>query len=585
MARMIPPVIDTNCTSPGEREVFGDLRSDPVAADWTVLHSFGVAEHPTRGEGEVDFVVLVPGAGVVCLEVKGGNVRRDDGVWYYGTGAHEKACTRGPFRQAAEGMHGLRTHVARADPELAGVMFFSGVVFTRVDFDQRSPEWHDWQVADRRTVLERGVPGFCLDLLERAHERVAACPEAKWYRPAASRPDARQIERLVALLRGDFEFFVTPRVQVEQAERTIRRFTAEQYRALDMIEDNERVLFRGPAGTGKTVLALEAARRFALAGKRTGLFCFNRMLAEWLVEEARQAQSPKAPIEWVNTFHHYLVDKLAVDPSCEWGAEVWSNELPDMFVEKVLGGELPVPAFDAIVIDEVQDLLTPRFLDVFDTVLKGGLAHGRWAMFGDLERQAIYASHDEGEMMDLAPVLGERSPHYVRMPLRRNCRNCAPIAETVERAFGMSPGYDGVLEEAAGPAVKVQVYRNAREQRRALRKALKRAGELFTNGEIMVLSFRNDGDCCAADAQEEDPSLKLNPLRLYGPDSGSVGYCTVHSFKGMEAPAVILTDVDGLGAKRMRGLLYVGMTRARIQLSIIMHQDSQPIWLKMTGQG
>ncbi len=188
-------------------------------------------------------------------------------------------------------------------------------------------------------------------------------------------------------------------------------------------------------------------------------------------------------------------------------------------------------------------------------------------------------------MMDLAPVLGERSPHYVRMPLRRNCRNCAPIAETVERAFGMSPGYDGVLEEAAGPAVKVQVYRNAREQRRALRKALKRAGELFTNGEIMVLSFRNDGDCCAADAQEEDPSLKLNPLRLYGPDSGSVGYCTVHSFKGMEAPAVILTDVDGLGAKRMRGLLYVGMTRARIQLSIIMHQDSQPIWLKMTGQG
>ncbi len=583
MARMVPPVIDESCTSPGEREIFKELRSDPVARDWTVLHSFGVADHPTRGEGEIDFVVLVPGAGVLCLEVKAGEVRRDDGLWYYGTGARETTCTRGPFRQAAEAMHGLRKHVAQADPQLAQVLFFSGVVFTKVDFDRESAEWHPWQVANPTTLAERGAARFCAELLDQAHRHAASRPEAKWYRRNGSRPDERQTERLLELLRGDFEFFVTPRVQVERAERTIRRFTDEQYRALDMIEDNERVLFRGPAGTGKTMLALEAARRFALAGKRTALFCFNRMLAEWLAAEAQQAQSPNAPIHWVNTFHHYLVEKLGIEPTAEWDARVWSNELPDMFVEKALGDELTATPFEAIVIDEVQDLLTERYLDVFDSILDGGLRKGRWAMFGDLERQAIYARPLADEEMALAEVLKERSPNFARMRLLKNCRNCAPIATAVERAFCMDPGYDGVLEEASGPGITVQYYRNAREQKKRLARTLEKNREVFSSQEIAVLSFKNDRDCCAAAAQEDNPRLRLFPRRSRTANGRGTGYCTIHAFKGMEAPAIIITDAHNLATEHARALLYTGMTRARIRLSILMDQESQPAWEEMTA--
>jgi hypothetical protein len=45
-----------------------------------------------------------------------------------------------------------------------------------------------------------------------------------------------------------------------------------------------------------------------------------------------------------------------------------------------------------LVIDEAQDLLEDEYLDVLDLLVKGGLAGGRWAFFGDFERQAIYIS-------------------------------------------------------------------------------------------------------------------------------------------------------------------------------------------------
>lgn len=69
MARMIPTSCSTK--SPGEPDVFEALRNDPETASWTLLHSLDLAQHVSQVAGEIDFVVLVPCLGVLCLEVKG----------------------------------------------------------------------------------------------------------------------------------------------------------------------------------------------------------------------------------------------------------------------------------------------------------------------------------------------------------------------------------------------------------------------------------------------------------------------------------------------------------------------------------
>src|SRR5450759_851252 len=83
--RLIPPTIAESTQSGGERAVFDSLAATladraagagaaiatPDTASWTVLHSFDIADHRRQLAGEIDFLCIVPGKGVLVVEVKG----------------------------------------------------------------------------------------------------------------------------------------------------------------------------------------------------------------------------------------------------------------------------------------------------------------------------------------------------------------------------------------------------------------------------------------------------------------------------------------------------------------------------------
>src|SRR5262252_1368416 len=80
MARMLPPTVREGTSSPAEREMFVHIR-DELSNDWIALHSVGLTIHKRKPWAEIDFVLIGP-PGVFCLEVKGGRVTREEGVWY-----------------------------------------------------------------------------------------------------------------------------------------------------------------------------------------------------------------------------------------------------------------------------------------------------------------------------------------------------------------------------------------------------------------------------------------------------------------------------------------------------------------------
>ena len=75
-------------------------------------------------------------------------------------------------------------------------------------------------------------------------------------------------------------FVVAPLVSSRLAEQEARRLvlTKDQTRVLDFLRSHRRVAVSGGAGTGKTVLALEKARRLATEGFKTLLTCYNLSL-------------------------------------------------------------------------------------------------------------------------------------------------------------------------------------------------------------------------------------------------------------------------------------------------------------------
>jgi hypothetical protein len=133
-----------------EKAVFAALRDAAGTEHWTVLHSLGIAQHERQVEGEADFVIVAPDAGLLVIEVKShlSVARSSDGAWRLG---QDPPTVRGPFQQAQEAMHSIRDYLLSKRVELRDVPILHAVWFTGVRARATlpdSPEWHSWQVLD-----------------------------------------------------------------------------------------------------------------------------------------------------------------------------------------------------------------------------------------------------------------------------------------------------------------------------------------------------------------------------------------------------------------------------------------------------
>jgi Nuclease-related domain/UvrD-like helicase C-terminal domain/IstB-like ATP binding protein len=560
---MLPSVVDPATASPGEREVYRRLKDDPAASDWTVLHSLDVSHHVRAVAGEVDFLVLVPGHGVLALEVKAcRSLRRENGLWYYGNEA--KGDPRGPFKQVSQAMHSVRALVDRR-PDLRRVPFWSAVAFPYVRFSEQSDEWHPWQVIDAQAFRSRPISELLVGVLDNARRFLTQHIGPRWFDPEAAEPTPRQCEAMAQLLRPDFEISRTPADLRREREDELTRFTEEQFDALDAMSANARVAFEGPAGTGKTFLAIEAARRAARDGERVLFICFNRMLGDWL----RMCNAALTPAVTTQTLHSYMLGVAEMRPPAENApSSFWESELPERAADAILVDEA-FEQFDQLIIDEAQDILRDEYLDVLDLALRGGLAAGQWRVFGDFERQSLYRS----ATLSLDEFGARRGGHPPRFHLGNNCRNAPRIVEFIRLLGRLDSGYARVLRPDTGsdPRIKFQSAPEAGCELLAETLAdLYRDG--FTGQDIAVLSTQAD-ESCAGRLSEPPWSDRLSPARDAGP--GQIRCTSIHAFKGMEAAAVVVTDLHEVEGPEMESLLYVAITRATDRLILLMDESTR----------
>ncbi|MEU2387038.1 NERD domain-containing protein [Streptomyces sp. NPDC012461] len=566
MARMIPSAFDPEATtSPGEREAFRRLRDDPGTEGWVVLHSLGIANHPRQIQGEADFVVIMPGKGLLVLEVKAHQqVRRlPSGEWRLGS---QPPTLRSPFQQADEAMHAVKEKLIGHGGGLGAVPMTSAVLFTHSRFAVSGPmEWHSWQAIDTVALHSRPISTLIAGVLDAHRAHLTSTPTAGWFNPASTAPDSGQTDRIVEALRPSFEFAEPPKLRRQRMERETQTFTKQQYEVLDMIAANRRCLVRGAAGTGKTFVAVEAARRFAGNGLRVLLCCFNRQLGYWLKEETAGVDGITAA-----HLHSYMAGLVpSARPAARGDDAFFTEELPDLALEALL--ERDGPPFDVLVIDEAQDLMRESYLNVLDSSLRGGLSSGQWLAFGDFTRQALYDSDGEGMEALYERTAGEPAVFI----LRHNCRNVPDITFYVEATSDLDPGYAGTLRPSNDRTAEHLWWADSEGQQQLLADRLTQlTREGFRPEDIVVLSPLRNDQSAAAKCQDARWRNRLVPLG--SPRPGAVRYGTVHAFKGLDSPAVVLTDIASFGTAREQTLFYVGASRARDELTVLMSQSARP---------
>ena len=391
MAHMIPsdpPAADR----PGgraERELYEAFR-DQLGEEFFVYHRLRYIDDRARAEGEADFLVLHPLHGMLVVECKGEGVARDgDGVWWRAKrGGAPERLKESPFEQAErtkwELVEALKRRCLKALPERREFPLVHGhaVAFPRADagalnlpLDQ--PRALILDAGDLDRLEEKTVAAMKIwrDKAGRAAPPPLEPWELKRLRKQALHPVLEIVETLGADLRAD--------------SRRMHRLTVEQIATVRGFLENPRLRVRGGAGTGKTVLALEAARRFAEGGRSVLLVCFNKTLGEHLTASIAAWERPEgAGAVTATSFHRLcglahrkLHDNAPLDVPKEREEEIrfWRDGAPYVLLDGFAEGA--IPKVDAVVVDEGQDF-APTWWEVLEEAL-ADKAQGRMLAFYD----------------------------------------------------------------------------------------------------------------------------------------------------------------------------------------------------------
>jgi len=544
---MIPPTVSGETRSNAERTIFR-LFQTGLSANWTALHSLGIASHRIKPWAEIDFVLIGP-PGVFCIEIKGGRVRRENGEWIFTNARGEETRKHeGPFDQVGGASAALFNFLRLGEVGFRGLMG-KGVMFPDIEFALTGPDIDLDIVYDLRDV-SHGIDRFLERIINKAAER---------HPPTEVTLNESRRRQIVDALRGDFDFRPSLRHTAQNVNQDLLALTTEQYRILDAMAENDRLLIRGSAGTGKTMLAVEEARRASANGRRVLVCCFSRNLADFL-----SGLLSSYPTVRVDSFHRLMarfVHQADLAYRLPKTADTYFYEvaLPDLCFEAMANGPSFEP-FDTLIVDEGQDLMLDRYWDVFDALTVGGISHGQVRVYFD-PRQNLFC----GRTDTIALRLKNSSP--AKYELSVNCRNTQPTSVGGALVCGQTLG---VTAKADGPESVLEFFLDARDQRRRIKRLLSRLLSESVNPEqIAILSRKQIAG--SGVAVFEDCPAPIEDITEGGRVSkGHISFCTVAGFKGLEADFILLIDVNSLNDPEQQSILYVAVTRPRVLLAVFL---------------
>lgn len=514
--QMVPPQLDAQHAKAAERLAFEMLAGLEIPG-WTYcFHSLNLPGHQYKRACEIDFLLLGE-RGLLVLEVKGGGVSCTDGVWQTQTGrGGVHRLSESPFQQAQSARFELERRLQReVGVEVAHrTVFGHGVVFPEVEFRLEALEWAPEMVVDHSDMNSVGFRN-ALDRLgrywEQKDERRGALTEV-------------EVEKYRTTIRPVFDLVPGIRFVGRKIERQLHSLTQQQYRVLDECEGNARLIIDGGAGTGKTMLAAELARRAKADGVRVLVTCRSMVLTAFL-------------------------HRQGVDPEDAIHFEGLSDIRP--------------ASVDMLIVDEAQDVINEQDLRTLDRIVGGGLADGRWVMLLDSNNQrGLVGSYEEASMRLLTGDI-----RAARRRLIDNCRNTTEIVkETQARTaadLGIAPAGHG------DPVAFISGTRG--EATEAIAEVLARLDSEVSLNDVVLLSpfeLRRSIFHSLPDKWRRRVD-RLDLMRPGKLESGRIGFAQIAPFKGLESRYIFLEAPSAADPDLTRRLLYVGMTRARAGLWVI----------------
>lgn len=526
------PDIPYECTPASREEImFDKLKNLPE--DYYVFHSFKIVsvDAGVITASETDFVVFHPNKGILCIEAKAGKIKLEGNKWKYASG--DEMSHGGPYRQAENGKWRLRDYIKNSDYgylinrcKLLHAVWFPSVNRKYVSNINLPSE------ADMKITLTS-------DSLDNVEEEISAIFDIELPNKVETKLTAADTKLLIdKFLAPTFDLVPIANMKVENQRYVFKRMLKEQVALLNYLEEQDNAVINGLAGTGKTIMAVEKARRHAENDEPVLFLCYNHYLKEYLQDNYGHPN-----------ISFYTIDGLA----CKLCDTVTPNyeRLKDVLEEMYLEETFP---YQHIIIDEGQDFGKERLNDISVIELLKANVVDEW------KNGTFYLFYDKNQM-----VQAESLPSYIgesdcKLTLYRNCRNTENIATTSLRLLGENKKpklFDGAI---VGDSPEMFFAEDVSRTVSTLNAIIEKAwAEDYT--DIQILTCKTEQNSIIAD--ECSTGVYLYKAK-------KIPFTTCRKYKGLEADVVIMVDLDNdTFENNAEQVMYVGSSRARYKLSFI----------------
>lgn len=352
-----------------------------------------------------------------------------------------------------------------------------------------------------------------------------------------------EFHEIINLIASDFELITAPNIKKGELDYEFLKLKNEQTGLLDYISEQKQATIQGAAGTGKTIIAKEAARRLALEGRKVLFLCFNKFLYNDLMK--------RYPYQNVT---YYNINKFVSEYGS--GRDISITEDRVIELQKIDIFDLD---FEDIIIDEAQDIENDEILYFRDLA---ELRDGHFLVF-----------YDKNQIVSTRKVPKWIEESECKLILTKNCRNTQEIALT---------SYNVIDVELNQKVMKTRGERTFVTFTRAMALSkLAKLIKLFTgekyqyeHNDIVILSLKTEDKSFLKGV---DKISKVTITREK--DKPGVLFTTSRKFKGLESRVVIVVDIDSscfISEENKRNF-YVACSRATHHLVIFIDAEDAEV--------
>ena len=584
MVELIPNEISRN-EPQSEILVFEAFKASTKGKDWQVIHSVKFSKSVKNIAGEVDFVVLVPGTGIVLIEAKGATGFKLTKKGWEIYGVPEETKNSDPFDQVIGAERNIRAQLRKLDLDDRSIVVSRLVWFPKINPNKG-------QIDDNHTgtSFENYEIAFAEDLndpikkiLKALEGTIRDTESNENLNPSPGQFSAEVSETFVNHLTGNFEASQSLMSKHLARKKELQKVSDEQSKIIDLILDNAKIYFSGPAGSGKSSLLTKLALHSAKTGHEVLITCHNIMMADWLNEQL--GAHPKIR---VTNLDDLLLEIVGLESHRSTNLETWfGKELPEMVLAKISDGAR-IKKYSALVIDEFQDIApNPIKLEILSKLT------GR---MNNLDPKVYLAGDDNQQILghhNSVNSVSEARKHFgqiTHIQLNQNVRQTEGLSKSIYTLLQRpNPFKTYFLHKEFNGGLEV-VPVNSSNKRKRLATVLQRLNGEYLTHEIRVLCFEKEKSVLSELFAEigslhaaSDKWLAKNCRHQSSP-LGEIRWRSIRKFKGLDQDAIVITDVSQASkdwveqvlGKSLKDLLYVGMTRARFKVVLLVEDDLLP---------